>query len=483
MPCAGIVSQRERRVKVAANRQQELVNSLKDVLELSPRGEVTLRRREALQGEPVDRLAERAVFGEAEEKAAARWLIRELARQTGLQSASIQTLYEAMGRGEAGGFTTPALNLRGLVYDSARAAIRAMRRLEAGPVVFELARSEMGYTFQTPDEYAVLILAAALREGLSGPLFIQGDHFQFSAAKYHAGGEKREAELRALRDLVRDAIQAGFFNIDIDASTLVVLERPGLKEQQRDNFEMQAEFTALVRSLQPPGVVVSVGGEIGEVGKKNSTPEEFRAFMDGFRESFASRGNGAHGISKVSIQTGTSHGGVPLPDGTVAEVKLDFECLRSISDIARREYGLAGAVQHGASTLPANAFGQFPKHGAAEVHLATEFQNILVDHPRFPDDLRRAMYAWLADKCADERKPGMTEEQFHYKTRKKAWGPFKRETWNLPAAVRDTLRAALEEKFEFLFRQLQVGGGAATVARHVRPVEVRAAAPPGLFNG
>ena len=468
---------------MTVNRTQELIRSLQDVMELSPRGEVTLRRREALQGEAVDRLAERAVFGDDEEKTAARWLIHELARQTGLHPASIQGLYEAMGRGEAGGFTTPALNLRGLVYDSARAAVRAMRRLEAGPVVFELARSEMGYTFQTPDEYAVLILAAALREGMSGPLFIQGDHFQFNAAKYHAGGETRETEVRALRDLVRDAVQAGFLNIDIDASTLVVLERPGLKEQQRDNFEMQAEFTALVRNHQPQGVVVSVGGEIGEVGKKNSTPGEFRAFMDGFKESFAARGNGAPGISKVSIQTGTSHGGVPLPDGSVAEVRLDFDCLRSISEIARREYGLAGAVQHGASTLPGNAFGQFPKHGAAEVHLATEFQNILIDHPRFPAPLRQAMYAWLADKCASERKTGMTDEQFYYKTRKKAWGPFKKETWDLPAAVRDELRATLQEKFDFLFRQLQVGGGAATVARHVSPVGVRRTAPPGLSKG
>jgi fructose/tagatose bisphosphate aldolase len=458
------------------------VESFKGVFTVAPGGEVRILDRDALRGGPADRLAHAAVFGPPPEMEAARWLLRGLCRAAGVLPASIQTLYEAMGRREAGGFTTPALNLRGMTYDMARAAMSAMRRLDAGPVVFELARSEMGYCFQTPAEYASVVMAAALREGIAGPLFIQGDHFQVNAKKYHAGGEAREGELKTLRRLVVDAVEAGFYNIDIDASTLVVLERPSVLEQQRDNFEQQADFTALVRRSQPAGVVVSVGGEIGEVGGKNSTPEEFRAFMAGFREVYAARADGAAGISKISVQTGTTHGGVPLADGTIARVKIDFDCLRTISEIARREYGMAGAVQHGASTLPADAFGHFPKNGAAEVHLATEFQNILLDHPEFPKNLRAEMYAWLRENCADERKPGMTDEQFYYKTRKKTWGPFKRATWDLPARLRETLRASLEQKLEFLFRQLNVAGGRAAVEKHVKPADVRPAAPPWLAS-
>jgi fructose/tagatose bisphosphate aldolase len=449
-----------------------LFDPFKNEFEVSPQGAVTLHRPEALQGAAMDRLAGLAVFGDADATAAARRVIRELARLRGLRPASIQPLYEAMGRGEIGGFTTPALNLRGMAYDAARAAARAARDLEAGPVVFELARSEMSYASQTPDEYATVVLAACLREGLTGPVFIQGDHFQVNAKKYHAGGETRDGELRALRALVADAVRAGFYNIDIDASTLVVLERPGVREQQRDNFEVQADLTALVRQEQPPGVTVSVGGEIGEVGGRNSTPEEFRAFMDGFREAFAGRAapsTRAPGVSKISIQTGTSHGGVVLPDGTVAKVKIDFDCLRTISDIARREYGLAGAVQHGASTLPAEAFGEFPKHGAAEVHLATEFQNILLDHPEFPRALRAEMYAWAETHCAAERAPGMTAEQFHYKTRKKTWGPFKAQVWGLPEETRAALREALRAKFAFLYERLGVAGKQPLLLRRVTP--------------
>jgi len=128
-----------------------------------------------------------------------------------------------------------------------------------------------------------------------------------------------------------------------------------------------------------------VGGEIGEVGSKNSTPPELHAFMQGYRERLR---KGRTGISKISVQTGTSHGGVVLPDGRVAQVKLDFNTLKTLSEIARKEYGLAGAVQHGASTLPAEAFHKFVECETAEVHLATEFQNMIYESRHFPVDLK-----------------------------------------------------------------------------------------------
>ena len=459
---------------------RDFLRPFAEAFTVSPAGEIALQRAEALRGGICDRLVREAVFGPSGHAAVCRWLIGELAELQGIRPASIQSLYEAMGRGEAGGFTTPALNLRGLTYDLARAAFGAALRLDAGPVVFELARSEMGYTAQSPEEYATVILAAALREGYTGPIFLQGDHFQVQARRFRAGPEAREAELAALRDLVTAAVGAGFCNIDIDASTLVDLDRPGLADQQRDNFETQADLTALVRRIQPPGVVISVGGEIGEVGGRNSTPEELRAFMTGFLEALSRRAPGVPGISKISIQTGTTHGGVPLPDGTLAKVAIDFDCLRTISDIARREYRMAGAVQHGASTLPPEAFGQFPRHGAAEVHLATEFQNLVLDHPEFPAGLLRAMHAWTLEHCADERRPGMTDAQFFYKTRKKAWGPFKEQVWDLPENTRAALRSTLGARFEFLMTELRVGGGRPLVERFVQPAARRRPPPTAL---
>ena len=226
----------------------------------------------------------------------------------------------------------------------------------------------------------------AIREDFRGPLFIQGDHFQVSASAYYKGD--REKELAALRALIEEALAAGFLNIDIDSSTLVVLERPTLDEQQVDNCRIAAELTSHVHKHAPAGVKISIGGEIGEVGGKNSTVEELRAYMRGYRKHLDEIAPGSEGISKISVQTGTSHGGIPLPDGTVAKVAVDFDTLRELSIIARKEYGMAGAVQHGASTLPEDLFGKFPEVETAEIHLATGFQNLIYDHPQFPRELR-----------------------------------------------------------------------------------------------
>ena len=184
------------------------------------------------------------------------------------------------------------------------------------------------------------------------------------------------------------------------------------------------------------------------------------------------------GLSKVSVQTGTSHGGVPLPGGGVAEVKLDFEVLRELGEVARREYGLAGAVQHGASTLPDELFHRFPAVETAEIHLATGFQNALYEHPAFPEELHREIEAWCFANAADERKPGQTDEQFVYTTRKKAIGPFKRELWDL--ATKDEILAAQRRKFSFLFTELGVNGSREMIAAYIRPVEVHRPMPDAL---
>lgn len=393
----------------------------------------------------IDKMAYEAVFGE--NKVDIRKRIMEDAKEEGIYPASIHHLYMAVGRGDAKGFTVPAINIRGLTYDIARTVFRTAMAIDAGPFIFEIARTEISYTQQRPGEYAAVIFAAALREGYKGPVFIQGDHFQTNPKKYMENPQKEKDEIKGL---IVEAIEAGFYNIDIDTSTLVDLSKESVIEQQRPNFEACAEFTKFIRDNQPKGVMISVGGEIGEVGHKNSTPEELEAFMNGYLKCI----EGYTGISKVSVQTGTSHGGIPLPDGTVAKVKLDFDTLTVLSKMARERYGMGGAVQHGASTLPLEFFDRFPETGCVEIHLATEFQNIIYEG--IPSELRDRIYTYLSEKCADERKPGDTDEQFYYKTRKKGFGPFKREFYDLPEDVRSRIMEVLENRFRIIFEKLGV---------------------------
>ena len=386
----------------------------------------------------------------------------DTANKQGAYPSSIHEFYKARGRGEFGGFTVLAINLRSMTYDLARSIFRVAKKNNSGAFIFGIARSEIGYTNQPPIEYSSMILAAAIKESYSGPVFIQGDHFQANAAKFKENPDK---ETESLKALIADAISSGFYNIDIDSSTLVDLSKPDLKKQQLPNCELCAILTEFIRSIEPKGITISVGGEIGEIGHQNSTPEDLHAFMTGLNERLPKR---LAGISKISVQTGTTHGGIVLPNGSIAQINLDFNTLKTLSEAARKEYGLAGAVQHGASTLPPEAFHKFVECETAEVHLATEFQNMIYESKHFPATLKRRIYEWLKINAANEAKQGETEEQFLYKTRKKALGPFKKEIMGLPQETRDVIAVEIENKFDFLFKQLKAVNKKELVDKYVQ---------------
>jgi fructose/tagatose bisphosphate aldolase len=459
------------------NSLDDLKKSMEGILRIAG-GNVEILAAGVLEKAFIDDLIYTAVFsGDEDVRKAARWIIRRAGAAAGVHSASIQSLYEAMGRREVTGFTVPAINIRALTYHSAQAVLRAAMKLKVGPVIFEIARSEIDYTRQRPEEYTAAVTAAAIKVGYRGPLFLQGDHFQINAGKFAKDSGK---EVQAVKDLIWEAIEAGFYNIDVDTSTLVDLTKETVKEQQELNYTLAAELTTMIRDLEPAGITISVGGEIGEVGGKNSTVEELAAFMEGYQEELRKIDETMKGISKISVQTGTSHGGVPMPDGSVAKVKLDFDTLEKLSAAARDNYGLSGAVQHGASTLPDEAFDRFPAVGTAEVHLATGFQNIIYDSTYFPADIKKRIYDYLHKECGGEKKENDTEEQFLYKTRKKGFGPFKQDLWELPADRLTALGAELENQFSFLFKKLHVGDTKEIMEAFVKSGDVPLPAPSGL---
>lgn len=301
--------------------------------------------------------------------------------------SSTQKLYEKIAKGECAGFTVPAFNIRTLTLDVARALFRAAKKTKTGAFIIELAPSEMKYTNQTPKEYADNCLKAAQAEKFTEPLFLQGDHFKPTNPD--------------LESLIRRAIKAGFYNIDIDCSGLSLQE----------NFSQTARLTNFIRVLEPKNLTISIGGEVGKIGGKNTTPEELEEFLSGVKE-----------IIKVAVQTGTAHG---------KGGKIDFMLLQSLSTKAK-EYGLAGIVQHGASTLPEEQFKEFPKAGVCEIHLATLFQSVILENPYFPQELREKIDS------------------------KKSLGILKKEILSMPQKNINKICEELEEKFLFFFQTLNV---------------------------
>jgi fructose/tagatose bisphosphate aldolase len=459
-------------------KQQELINLLDGAVELKD-GQIKILDENKLQ-KTIENLVKAAVVDENEDRHyIARYLVRKVASAAGVYPNSIHELYLARGRGEVpNNFTVPAINLRGLTFYAARIIFRIANKINAGAYIFEIARSETGYTDQRPSEYSANILGAAVAAGYKGPVFIQGDHYQISTSRYI---EDPDSEINALKELTKEAINAGFFNIDVDASTLVDLSKDTVVEQQELNSELTVMFIKYIRDLEPEGLTVSIGGEIGEVGDENSTEEELRAYLDNYIDDLKKIDPNEVGLSKISVLTGTSHGGVVLPDGSIKDVAVDFDLLQQLGKVSRESYGLGGAVQHGASTLPETAFSKFAEYETLEVHLATNFMNILYDE--MPADLKSEIYAYLDKNYAHERKSGQTDEQFYYKTRKRALGEFKKKIWRLSPDQLAKVNAAWKIQFRDLFDRLGMADTRQYVDQHIREVVIEPKLEDYLLGG
>ena len=93
---------------------------------------------------------------------------------------------------------------------------------------------------------------------------------------------------------------------------------------------------------------------------------------------------------------------------------------------------------------------------------------MIYESKHFPADLKKRIYEWVRANAANEAKQGETEEQFFYKTRKKALGPFKKEIMGLPEETRDAIAVEIENRFDLLFKQLSAVNKRDLVDKYIR---------------
>ena len=401
----------------------------------------------------IEAAARDLAFGPTSEQKKIRLqLEREGARQ-GVYFGSLAPVYREMARGNPAGFTVPAVNLRGLVFDTARAAFQAALAIHAGPFIFEIAPSELAASKQTFDEYAGEVMAAALAEGWRGPLFLQGDHFSLD--------DPGPAALAELAEIARQAVGAGFYQIDVDASDLADSAGATASQRQEVNARATGQAARLLQRLAPAQKSILAGGEVGQIGGELTSEADLRAFLNLLRDQLTP---GEAGIGKVSVNTGTQHGGSVDAAGKLGRMNVDFELTARLSAIARGEYGLPGVVQHGASTMSLDQLARLPGCGVNEVHLATGIQNLVFDHPAFPGPLLERMQRELAGDASRGASPesGAPHPEagraVFYHQRWQAWGRYKTELWDLPELVKAALGASLREWFQAVFEALRLGG-------------------------
>lgn len=368
--------------------------------------------------------------------------------ENGLYPASIASVYQALGEKKIDPMTVPAFNVRGLTFPLARAIWRTANQLQCGPIIFELAPSESTGCDQTFEEYAAMVMAAAYTEGYRGPVFLQGDHFSIESPN----------DLIRVEELAIGVIETGFYQIDIDGSHLFDKQADSLAGFHAPNAKITADLIDTLRKVQPQDIHLTLGGEVGEIGGKNTSLEDLTAFQALLQKSLAEN---TPGLDKISAQTGTTHSGIVLPDGSTGRMQVDFALISNLSAQAST-FGWSGLVQHGASTLQMEDLAQLPQAGVIEVHLATQIQNILFDHPAFPQDLRNRMITELTTSIIGaegdklDASEDLSEAQRFYQARWAAWGLYKKELWSLPKEALDQICDSLAAWVADIFRALQV---------------------------
>jgi len=168
------------------------------------------------------------------------------------------------------------------------------------------------------------------------------------------------------------------------------------------------------------------------------------------------------------VQTGTAHGGFINADGTLRmDVKIDLQTLAELSRVAREDYRLAGAVQHGASTLPPEAFDAFPRVGACEIHLARTSRT-------WCTSTRSSRRSQARDvRVGARQRPGGAQADGHrgavpLQGAQEGARPVQAEDVELDDEARRAIGRTLEEQFTFLMTKLKIPGTAPVVARFVK---------------
>jgi hypothetical protein len=397
---------------------------LRDCLEVRDNG-VKIIDAHRLREERIDALVYNAMFQPSERvRYFLSWLIRQVAAGNAIYPASLQGLYTAAARGQTPTLTLPAISLRVMTYAGGRAAFRAARETGAGALAFNLDAAAK--PAQSPLDYATCLLAAALREGYEGPLFLQAN---FLHERPMADEPAHSDELERLKELVEEALNEAFFNLELDATRMENLTLPDLSAQEQACYADCAELASFVRQTEPGGVGSAIGIQFNSRGDPEHRVQRLRAFMTGFETEFTSRAGHVPGISKFNLNI---------------RGKVDLDIAADFAEVARREYWLPTSVSMDSAAMPDDvieAVADLPFVGA---HLGSRLEDRILDHLAFPGQLRQAMQHWIDTTYGEAHQPGEGDEDFYRAMRPLAYEQFKREMWDLPRQTQEAIMADLQ---------------------------------------
>ncbi|MBD3388196.1 MAG: class II fructose-bisphosphate aldolase [Candidatus Altiarchaeales archaeon] len=341
-----------------------------------------------------------------------------------------------------------AANIR--VTHSARGIMMAAKELDAA-VMFEIAKSEIGYTAQPPKAFYDMIVKTAEELEFNQPYVIHGDHITIKENTAEAVG--------AGEQLIKDEIAAGFTSFAIDASHNFNIEGKTVAEQLADNIEITTKLAALIP--ETAGLEVEVG-EVGKVDPKTgekalTSVEEAETFIKAIRDAGFSP-------NLLATNNGTTHGNIYDKEGNIVEqVGIDIDRTKAIAD-AIAAHGVYVA-QHGITGTPLNLMHLLIDAGVFKGNVGTNWQNIALD--TMPSDLVKSMEEWtLTSKHAEKmkaKKPGISEKELIGKNIKHSIKEFKEEIDSLPAEDVEKIDEASKKSAIGFFKAFNAQGTAGKV--------------------
>lgn len=432
---------------------RHLCESMHGVIRYNQKDGFRLLVPQMLRGELVDRLAITAALGDSEDvKEMARFLIRASAISHNIWCDSVSPIFLGIGQGKYQGFTIPAINLRGITYYLARRVFHSARRQKAGPIVFQLSSSEMDITGQPPSEYVSCILAAALRENYSGPVFLQASRI---------GTRDQKTDSLDLPDikpsaLIADAIASGIFNLEFECS---------------DDLDETVKLISEIRMHQPDGVSIAVGCTIPLPKSRQTAVQELLGFVTGLKTRLQDLKIN-ESVCKINLVCNSDPMGSDFLDQDQMTGMLDFNRLGALSEILREQLGMAGPVLSSSHEIQADFFDQVATYKISELKMETWIQDLILNHDRFPTGLREEIRAYLETEYTHLRKADWSDQHFYNNLRSRAWKPYKKTLWSLDHRTRLTISNSFEDRIKLLFENLHVGLNKKLVNRLYKKIKI-----------
>lgn len=408
---------------------QELLQSLTGCIAVSDH-EVTVQHGERLKRELIDALLENALFNpELAVRSLAHQLIKAIANDLGIFPTSLQALYEARRRTEYLGKTVPRLAAHGLTYDMARAAFRTMKRSSTAICLFELPVETLPIAESHLQDFCSSVLAAAIKEGFYGPLFLQLGDIRYQADAFINNPQQYHQQLHQLLQL---GMANGFLNFAVDTTAL-----------PHEGFAEMASFSNTLNEWQQGDRLLAHGAALGDLPSGEAALNSLCANLDTYFEHLKKEGNKAHPLCKLGVKI----------KGDLANSRVAVEKLR---DLIVSKYAFAGLTIDHLLHLSERNLRDLATWQALEVNVSELLYDRLFDSHHFPKEIIVEMRHFLTDACRHEWHVSESEEEFVHRLRHRTFAPFKKMFWEIPAATREKIGLELERTFASLFQWLGV---------------------------